>query len=479
MALDLKQLGEVARRTDSTARVVGSDAATINSVTIDSRHVDGDALFACVRGANVDGHAFASEAVAAGAKALMVDAESSIPTDVPRLVVSDVRRSVGPVAAAVWGEPSAVLDVVGITGTNGKTSTVHMVAGILEAAGRRCETIGTLTGARTTPEAPDLQQQLAGFVAGGVDTVAMEVSSHALDQHRVDGTRFAVAAFTNLGPDHLDYHGDMETYFRAKARLFTPQLCAQAVVCTDDDHGRRLAAMVEVPVTTCSLDDVTDLHMDASGSRFRWQGLDMHVPLPGRFNVANALTAATVARVLGVPDEVIQTGLAGVAPVPGRFQSIEAGQPFSVIVDFAHTPDGLAEALAIATHISGSGRVVVVFGCGGERDSAKRPLMGQVAAASGADIVVTADNSRSEDTADIIGAIVRGVDAVPEASARLTIESDRRRAIGLALDAAAPGDLVLIAGRGHERVLTIGASSEPFSDAEVAAEELAVRGWAS
>jgi UDP-N-acetylmuramoyl-L-alanyl-D-glutamate--2,6-diaminopimelate ligase len=481
----LDDVREVAARHDPTARLVGSGMATATTVTHDSRKVDPGALFACVRGGSNDGHGFAADAVRSGATALLVDHELDPATltppgggaPVPQLVVADVRRSLGPVASAVFGDPSTRLDVVGVTGTNGKTTTAHLLAGILAADGRQCEVIGTLSGARTTPEAPELQQMLAGFVTAGSDAVAMEVSSHALDQHRVDGIRFGVAVFTNLSVDHLDYHGDLETYYLAKARLFTPELCDHAVVNIDDEAGRRLAAEATVPVTTCCSADATDVRIATDGIDFHWRGHRIHLRLVGRFNVANAVTAATAASVMGVAPEVIARGLGATASVAGRFEQVGAGQPFTVVVDFAHTPDGLRHALAAAAEMAGGTRTIVVFGCGGERDTSKRPLMGQVAAESGAQMVLTADNSRSERTSDIIDAIVTGVDSVPGSHDRVIVEPDRRRAFATAFSLAGPGDVVLLAGRGHEATLTIGDRAEPFEDAVVASAVLGEMGW--
>ena len=483
----LDDLRDVALRNDPAARLVGSGMVGATTVTHDSRQVTPGSLFACVRGASADGHAFAVDAVHSGASAVLVDHEldpaSLTPPHggqpVPQLVVSDVRKALGPIASAVFGDPSATMDIVGITGTNGKTTTAHLVAGILAADGRRCEVVGTLSGVRTTPEAPELQQLLAGYARAGSDAVAMEVSSHALDQHRVDGTRIAVAAFTNLSVDHLDYHADLESYYRAKARLFTAELCDHAVVNVDDEAGRRLAGEATVPVTTCSSADATGVHITADGIDFHWRGHQVHLHLAGRFNVANAVTAATTAEVLGVAPDVIARGLGSTMSVAGRFEQVDAGQPFAVVVDFAHTPDGLRHALQAAREIAAGGRTIVVFGCGGERDTTKRALMGQVAAELGVDMVLTADNSRSERTDDIIGAIVSGVDTVPGARSRLTVEPDRRRAIATALAMAAPGDIVVVAGRGHEAMLTIGDRSEPFDDRSVAAEVLADMGWLS
>lgn len=483
----LNDLCEVAARRDPATRLVGSGMVAATSVTHDSRQVVPGALFACVRGRTADGHAFAADAVRAGASAVLVDHEldpavltpAGVDQPVPQLVVSDVRQALGPIASAVFSDPSAYLDVVGITGTNGKTTTAQLLAGILAADGRRCEVIGTLSGVRTTPEAPELQKLLANHLASHGDSVAMEVSSHALDQHRVDGTHFAVAVFTNLSVDHLDYHDDLESYFQAKARLFTPELCSHAVVNVDDEAGRRLVAEATVPVTTCSLSDATGVHIGTNGTVFHWRGHQVHLHLAGRFNVSNAVTAATAAEVIGVAPEVIARGLGVTTSVAGRFEQVDAGQPFTVVVDFAHTPDGLRHAIVAAADLAGSGRTVVVFGCGGERDATKRPLMGRVAAESGAAVVLTADNSRSESTSDIISSVVSGMDVVPDAAARVTIEPDRRRAIAAALSMATPGDVVLIAGRGHESVLTIGHQSEPFDDRLVARGLLGDMGWES
>jgi UDP-N-acetylmuramoyl-L-alanyl-D-glutamate--2,6-diaminopimelate ligase len=487
MAMVLNDLYDVALRSDPDFRLVGSGSVAVTAVTHDSRQVVPGALFACVRGGSADGHEFAGDALRSGATAVLVDHEldpavltppgGALP--VPQLIVSDVRRALGPISSALFSDPSAHLDVVGVTGTNGKTTTTHLLAAILAADGRRCEVIGTLTGVRTTPEAPELQRLLAEHQTSGVDSVAMEVSSHALAQYRIDGTRFAVAVFTNLSVDHLDYHGDLESYYGAKARLFTPGLCAHAVINVDDDAGRRLAVEAAVPVTTCASTDATNVHIDTDGSDFLWRGHQVHLQLVGRFNVSNAVTAATTAEVMGVAPDVIVQGLGAVRSVAGRFEQVHAGQPFTVVVDFAHTPDGLGNALEAAADLAERGRTIVVFGCGGERDATKRPLMGRVAAESGATVVLTADNSRSENTADIISAVVAGMDVLPDVNARVTIEPDRRRAIATALAMANPGDVVVIAGRGHEPVLTIGGRSEPFDDRSVAAEVLHEMGWAS
>ena len=445
----------------------------LTAVVHDTRAVVPGALFCCVRGSRADGHDLAAGAVAAGAAALVVDHELAV--DAPQLVVDDVRAALGPVAAAFWDHPSRHLAVVGVTGTAGKTTLTHLLAAVLGAAGRPCGVIGTLSGARTTPEAPELQARLAERRRRGDAAVAMEVSSHALDQGRVDATRFAAAVFTNLSPEHLDYHGTMEDYFAAKARLFRPAFTGTAVVCRDDGWGRRLAASLEeageLAVATYGLDDAAGVRLTPRGASFRWRGRAVELALAGRFNVRNALGAATAAAALGVDDATITRGLAAARPVAGRFEAVELGQPFTVVVDYSHKPDALEQALSAARELVAPGaRLAVVFGAGGDRDAAKRPLMGEVAARLADRVVITADNPRSEDPAAIIAAIEAGVPA--GTAAEVAVEPDRRRAIAGAVRTAGPGDVVVIAGKGHETTQVIGDRSLPFDDREVAREAL-------
>jgi UDP-N-acetylmuramoyl-L-alanyl-D-glutamate--2,6-diaminopimelate ligase len=430
-------------------------------------HATGDvrpgALFCCVRGSRADGHDLAPGALAAGAAALVVDHPLAL--DAPQLIVADVRAALGPVAAAFWGHPSRDLDVVGVTGTAGKTTTTHLTAAVLSAAGQPCGVVGTLSGARTTPEAPELQALLADHRRRGDAAVAMEVSSHGLDQHRVDAIRFAVAVFTNLSPEHLDYHGTMADYFAAKSRLFASEFTHRAVVCVDDDWGRRLldalARRGELELHPYGLADAADVELAPGGARFRWRGQDVALRLTGRFNVANALGAATAALALGLDPATIARGLAAAPPVPGRFEPVEAGQPFTVLVDYSHKPDALEQALRSARElVAAGGRLAVVFGAGGDRDAAKRPLMGEVAARLADRVVITSDNPRSEDPLAIIAAIEAGV---PPGSS-VVIEPDRRRAIEAAVAAAGAGDVVLIAGKGHETTQTAGDRTVPFDD---------------
>ncbi len=441
------------------------DGPEVTAVMLDSRLVTPGALFVCVPGAIHDGHDFAPEAVERGAVALLV--ERPLDLDVPQILTPDARRAVGHLASAVHGTPSRQLTVVGFTGTNGKTTSVHLLEHVLEHGGIPTGVIGTLTGERTTPEATVLQRRLAAMVAEGRMAVAMEVSSHSLAQHRVDGTWFSVAVFTNLSIDHLDFHGDLESYYLAKAALFTPDRVGAAVINVDSPEGRRLAGSVDVAVTESSIADAEALELDIDGCTFGWRGQPVRLPLAGRFNVANALGVAEAASLAGLDDEAIAAGLSAGGRVPGRFELVDGGQPFSVVVDYAHTPDGLRNVLTTARELTGR-RLICVFGCGGDRDRAKRPLMGEVTSSLADVVIVTSDNPRSEDPDAIIAAIVAGATG----GAELSIEPDRRRAIEQALNAAAAGDIVVIAGKGHETTQTVGAEVLDFDDRLVALDVL-------
>jgi UDP-N-acetylmuramoyl-L-alanyl-D-glutamate--2,6-diaminopimelate ligase len=476
------------------ARLGGADGdLEVRAVVHDTHDVVPGSLFCCVRGERVDGHELAGGAVALGAVALLVD--HVLPLAVPQLVVPDVRRAMGPLAAAFWGNPSRDLVVVGVTGTSGKTTVTHLLCPVLRASGLApCAIIGTLSGARTTPEATDLQAMLAverdrvGSGAGaGRGAVAMEVSSHGLALHRVDGTRFAVAVFTNLSQDHLDFHQTMDDYFAAKATLFTPGFTDRAVVCSDDSRGRELLAGLSeagsgVSATAYSLADAEELTLSPAGASFRWRGEPVELALAGRFNVTNALGAAAAAEALGIEPGVVARGLSAATPVPGRFEAVDGGQRFTVLVDYAHKPDALDHALRAARELlagqvpgargpSGHGRLWVVFGCGGDRDVAKRPLMGEVAARLADVVILTSDNPRSEDPRAIIDDIRTGIPA--RSGASVAVEPDRRLAIERAMAEAWAGDVVVIAGKGHETTQTIGETVRPFDDREVARTALA------
>jgi UDP-N-acetylmuramoyl-L-alanyl-D-glutamate--2,6-diaminopimelate ligase len=360
--------------------------------------------------------------------------------------------------------------MVGVTGTNGKTTVTHLVSSVLERAGMPTGIVGTLLGERTTPEAPDLQRRLAAFRDDGHQAVAMEVSSHALAQHRVDAIVFDVAAFTNLSRDHLDHHGSMEAYFRAKATLFEPARSRTAVIAVDDPWGARLASeLARTDVVPVRWNEATGIVTTVGSTSFRWRGRSITLPLTGRFNVANALVAATVATVLGVDEDTVAEGLAAVAPVPGRMEVVAAEDPFSVIVDYAHSPAGLEVALRAARHVAGPGRVICLFGCGGDRDAGKRPQMGEVASLLSDVVVITSDNPRSEDPAAIIDQIRPGL----RPGAETVVEPDRAAAIGLAIGTARPGDVVLLAGKGHETTQSTAGRTVPFDDRMEARRALA------
>jgi UDP-N-acetylmuramoyl-L-alanyl-D-glutamate--2,6-diaminopimelate ligase len=464
----------------------GEASTALDEVAFDSRKVVPGALFFCVRGATADGHDFAGEAIRSGAAALVV--ERWLELDVPQILVPSVRPVMGPMSAVVLGDPARSLTIVGVTGTNGKTTIVHLLDAVFRAAGHRTGAIGTVGAhaagepmpiARTTPEAPDLHRLLRRMRDAGVTTVAMEVSSHALEQGRVGGLRFDAAVFTNLSQDHLDHHGSMESYFEAKASLFTEERTERAVVNLDDVWGRRLLD-VPVPVTTFGLDPAAEVHAEdvrtgAKGLAFRVDGHEVTSSLRGGFNVSNCLAAIASSRLLGVDlDEAIR-GLASAGQLAGRMEPVDAGQRFLVVVDYAHTPDSIGTVLAAARPLA-TGRVIVVFGCGGDRDRAKRFPMG-VAATEGADLtVITTDNPRSEDPLDIIAEVERGA---AEGGGRYLVEPDRRAAIRLAVRDAHPGDVVVVAGKGHEREQELADRSVPFEDRVVVREELEALGGAA
>jgi len=456
----------------------------VTDLAYDSRAAGPGTLFFCVTGLTRDGHEFAPEAVERGAAALVV--ERPLELDVPQVRTADARAAMAPLAARFFGDPTEQLELVGITGTNGKTTTAFLLHEILEADGRQCGLLGTvkrIVGGveedveRTTPEAIDLQRTFRRMLDAGDRACAMEVSSHALSLHRTEHVHFDCATFTNLTQDHLDFHADMEDYFQAKRLLFAAGP-GRAIVNLDDTYGRRLAS--EFECLTYSVEGAAEaglrasaISFDAGGARFTVRGLDGEVEvttrLPGHFNVANALAALAASQALGVGAKVAIEALAGADRVPGRFEPVEAGQPFTVLVDYAHTPDSLENVLRAARRLTG-GKLISVFGCGGDRDREKRPRMGRIGAELSDLAVVTSDNPRSEDPEAIIAEVVAGSGPDTEG---VRVEPDRRVAISVALAAAEPGDVVVIAGKGHEqgqefkdgRVI-------PFDDREVAREEL-------
>lgn len=445
----------------------------------------GDAFF-CIRGFAHDGHSFAREAAARGACAVV--AERPLPdveASVPVAVVADTREALARASDRFFGHPSGSLRVVGITGTNGKTTTTYIVDSIMRAAGLATGIIGTvevrvgdmrMPAGRTTPESRDLQELLARMRDSGVSGVAMEVSSHAIDLKRVVGIRFAVAAFTNLTQDHLDYHKTLEEYWSVKKRLFTEHDVEARVVNLECAAGVELAASVPDAITVGRAADAAiraerESHLP-HGTEFdlvvgTWRRR-IRLPLPGAHNVENALVAAGCARALGIGLDAVVEGLESCPQVPGRLERIDEGQPFSVLVDYAHTPDSLAKAIDAVREVT-PGRVIVVFGCGGDRDREKRPLMGAAAGERADLVIVTSDNPRSEDP---IGIILQIEDGLRPTGAPYAIEVDRRTAIRAALQAARAGDAVLIAGKGHEDYQIFSDRTIRFDDRQVAREEL-------
>jgi UDP-N-acetylmuramoyl-L-alanyl-D-glutamate--2,6-diaminopimelate ligase len=471
--------------------VRGETEVDLHSVVHDSRDVTPGALFCCIPGARSDGHDFAPAAVDAGAAALLVERVLGLGATQAR--VDSVRETIGPLCARFHGYPSRELRVLGVTGTNGKTTTTYLLEAIARANGERPGVVGTVEARidgvvvplrHTTPEATDLQSLLARMRDRGVGTVAIEVSSHALDQHRVDGTRFAAVAFTNLTHEHLDYHGTVDAYFDAKALLFDPRFSHRAAINIDDARGTRLrdrARTNGLDVFTYSIDDTAadvyacDVVLRRDATTFdivdARNGHRDHVrsPLVGRFNVANALAAATTAIAAGIPFAAVVTGLDAPVRVPGRFEQVPTGRDFAVLVDYAHTPDALETVLVAARALVDGGKLLVVFGCGGDRDRAKRPLMGEVATRLADVAILTSDNPRSEDPAAIARDVLAGI---PGDRRPPEVELDRRVAIRDALGAAGRGDVVVIAGKGHEPGQTINGVTTPFDDRVVAAEEL-------
>ena len=507
--------------TELGARLAATAGAVeIESLAYDSRRVAPGTLFFCVSGLRSDGHDFAAAAVQAGAAALVV--ERPLGLGVPEVLVPSARAAMGPVAARFFGDPTAELDVVGVTGTNGKTTTAFLARALLEAAGRPCGLLGTITSfvggserpvARTTPEAIDLQADFRAMLDGGERACAMEVSSHALELGRTAGVRFAAAIFTNLTQDHLDFHGTMESYFLAKRRLFVPDAGAVSspaggtqvasvaptgpparprvsVINLDDPYGRRLAAELPDAITFAIDRDANyralDVRVGFDGCRLRLrtpQGeYRLSLPLPGRFNVANALGALAAVHALGGDLDTLLAALTRGVRVPGRFEPVVEGQDFAVLVDYAHTPDSLENVLRAARQlIEGRGRVLCVFGAGGDRDRGKRPLMGEIAARLADVAIVTSDNPRSEDPDAIIAEILDG--AMPARAGgggmgelSVTALADRRAAIEHAIAVAHPGDIVIVAGKGHEPGQELAEGRKvPFDDVAVARAALRAR----
>ena len=466
------------------SEVSGGRPLTIGDLAYDTRSVSAGALFFCVRGERVDGHDLAWEAIERGAAALVV--ERMLEVDVPQLLVPSTRESMAVAADVFFGEPTKELELAGVTGTNGKTTTAYLLRSILHAAGRKPGLVGTVEwqvggAARpapfTTPEAIDLQRLFREMLDAGDRSAAVEASSHGAALRRLDRVRFDALVFTNLSQDHLDLHGTMEEYFGAKRRLFTGPAPPPAAVNVGDEWGQRLAADLEdlhrAPLVTFALDADAEVRpeavvVDAHGSRFRAAGVDVETRLRGRFNVENVLGAVAAGLLLDIDEDAIAEGIAGVTGVPGRFEALDEGQPFAVVVDYAHTPDSLSTVLRAARELA-SRRVIVVFGAGGDRDRGKRPLMGKVAAELADVTIVTSDNPRSEEPLAIIQDVLQGTGLDVE------IDPDRRSAITRAIALADQGDVVVVAGKGHEQGQDVAGVVTPFDDREVARDALRER----
>ena len=463
--VELRPAAELAALLGSLVIETTVGTTPISGITHDSRAIRPGDLYAALPGAQAHGADFAAAAAGAGAVAMLTDRPG--PHPLPAIVVEKPRQVLGKVASWVYGDPSRDLDVIGITGTNGKTTTAYLVEAGLRGAGRSTGLIGTvetkigdesLVSARTTPEAADLQALFAIMRERGVQSVAMEVSSHGLTLGRVDGTAYAAAVFTNLSQDHLDFHADMDDYFRAKAKLFEPARSRLAVINVDDPAGERLLHLTRLPVTTTSARGrsvadwrAVDIEHAPAGSSFRLLGPSgedtrVQLQLTGAYNIANALGALAALASIGIDLDAAAAGIAAMPGVPGRLERIDAGQEFAAFVDYAHSPDSVQTVLQTLRSVT-PGKLIVVLGCGGDRDRGKRPLMGAAATEFSDIAIITSDNPRSEDPAAIIEAVVAG--AVP-GGARIEVEPDRRAAITRAVALAGPGDTVLVAGKGHE-----------------------------
>ena len=470
----------------SLVSAAGIDAATsadaaITGLSADSRTVGAGDLFCCIPGAVADGHEFAEQAVSSGAAALLVEREVDV--DVPHARVASVRAVLGPLADAFFGHPSREMAVAAVTGTNGKTTVTYLLESIARCAGREPGVIGTVSrrfagttepAVRNTPEAIDLQRLLGHMRDAGVDVVALEATSDGLEQGRLRATRFVTAGFTNLTQDHLNTHGSMEAYFEAKASLFDPAYTPRAVVNTADPYGREIHGRALIDVLTYGPPDAdiscTSLELSHEGSRATLRTpagqIDLSTALRGRYNIDNCMCAAGMALHLGFTADQVAAGIRAVPTVPGRLEPIDSGRGFLVLVDYAHTPDALEHALGASRELARR-RLIVVFGCGGDRDRAKRPLMGAAATRDADLAIITSDNPRSEDPAAIIDDITAG------AAGEYRVVSDRREAIAEALAAAGSGDVVLVAGKGHEQGQTIGSTTLPFDDRDVVRDLLA------
>ena len=442
----------------------------MHGLSYDSRLINSGDLFFCFKGEKKDSHDFVYDAIKGGASALVV--ERKIDIDFPQVISSSSRKMMSEIAEIFYEFPSREITTVGVTGTNGKTTTVNILSAIAKAAGEKTETIGTLTGQLTTPEAPDLQRQIRDSIGNGVSFLAMEVSSHALLQNRISRMTYDAAIFTNLSLDHLDYHGDMESYYKAKSSLFSPTHSKLAVINADNQFGKRLMNEVEIPQVSFSLNDVDIVERTLIKTTFRWKGKIIELKLPGVFNLENALAAAVTAEALGFNREVIAKGLESAKGTPGRFELLTHSdeEPY-IIVDYCHTPDGLEKILLSINELLPGARTHIVFGCGGDRDTSKRAQMGMISETHATNVYLTSDNPRSENQMAIINDILAGIhDTEP-----VYVNPDRREAIFHAVTTANQDDVVLIAGKGCEPYQEISGTLHPFLDSDVGREALEAR----
>ncbi|MEI6453833.1 MAG: UDP-N-acetylmuramoyl-L-alanyl-D-glutamate--2,6-diaminopimelate ligase [Actinomycetes bacterium] len=458
----------------------GDGSVAISSVTLDSRQVAFGSLFCALDGQVKHGREFAGEALSRGAEAVLVEGDSIDDLSFRGQLIVPLgqgRAAVAQAACELYGDPSASVSVVGITGTNGKTTTAYALGHILRVAGWEVRVLGTLTGERTTPEAPELQEAFAevrrrGELSMRRSSAVLEVSSHALAQSRVEGTKFALSIFTNLSRDHLDFHRDMESYLAVKATLFTPELSSEGLYLLEDEHGQQIAQGAQIPMRGVSLDEIAHLELGLGRSSFTWRERAVVTRFTGRLNVMNLLLAAEAAVQLGVDPALVLEGLSSCPPVPGRFELLE-GHPKQpvVVVDYAHTPASVSAAL-IALRELIAARTAVVIGCGGARDEGKRAEMARAAVDNAEVVVITTDNPRNEDPMAIVTQMLTGL-SQSERELKVIVELDRARAIEIALESAGPDGLVAILGKGHESYQEIGAERLPFDDRLVAAEMLA------
>jgi len=483
----MKPIGGILKKMNAIS-ITGAQPANLSDICYDSREARRNSTFVAIRGTKTDGHQFIKEAVRKGATTIVAEKTPTIrlPGRVSLIIVPDSRAALAQLSDYFYDSPSSAMRVVGVTGTNGKTTVTHLLRSIIKAMGKTCGTIGTIAydlvdeqipASKTTPESLDLQRMMKTMVDRGADYCLLEVSSHALSQRRVEKVVFQTAVFTNLTQDHLDYHLDMEDYFKAKTRLFTKYAPSVSVINADDPFSSRLMAMIEGPVITFGLKpglDVTarDINIGVDGIFMTAVtpagSFAIRSALTGLHNVYNILAAIAVSIEEGVSNDTVAEGLENLQTVPGRFEKVDEGQPFTVAVDYAHTEDALINVLKAARALTKTD-LITVFGCGGDRDEGKRPLMGRAAFSLSDKVVVTSDNPRGESPDKIIGEILEGIDKSGSPGKEVRVIPERSEAIRSAIKMAAPGDLVLIAGKGHEDYQIVGGRKFPFDDRKEAA----------